>query len=300
MSYHGLFSLGNVGPKIIIKNNLFVDAFALGEDPTDATRAAEWANTGEIYANGNNRITWIFTAPNQTTQWSVSNNYYAISDSGKAFLDKFKFGAGSPLSWHINSRLGADSTKAFTQTKLSLTKIPRLMTNMIRWYEDPLGANKTKGVTNFVSSRDDYDRRFIEFYRDTMNCAYATTLAAYTGAEGGFPVGDLNWFPTKKSAWLTDVKETFDAMPNAMALYQNYPNPFNPTTQIAFNLAKAGYATLSIYNILGQKVATPVANKLSAGRHEIRFDASNLANGVYFYKLESGNQVSQKKMLLIK
>ncbi|NUM68049.1 hypothetical protein HUU39_22720 [candidate division KSB1 bacterium] len=134
MGFHGLLSLGNVGPEIIITNNLFVDAFALGEDSTDATRAAEWANTGEIYPNGRNRITWIFTAPNTTTQWQVSNNYYTISDSGWAFLNGFGYPPGSPLSYHINSRLGADSVKAFTMTTLKLGNTPRLMTNMMRWY----------------------------------------------------------------------------------------------------------------------------------------------------------------------
>ncbi|MCI0552987.1 MAG: hypothetical protein L0287_18720, partial [Anaerolineae bacterium] len=57
MGFHGLISLGNVGNEIHVTNNLFVDGFALGEDSTDATRAAEWANTGETYGNGGNRIT---------------------------------------------------------------------------------------------------------------------------------------------------------------------------------------------------------------------------------------------------
>ena len=96
MGYHGLFSLGNVGAAMTITNNLFVDAFGLGEDPTDASRAAEWANTGEVYPNGNNRITWIFSAPNDVTHWDISNNYFAISDSGQAFLDDFGFGPASP------------------------------------------------------------------------------------------------------------------------------------------------------------------------------------------------------------
>ena len=80
MGFHGLLSLGNVGSKVMITNNLFKDAFAAGEDSTDGTRTAEWANTGETYPNGNNRMMWIFSAPNDTTQWVVKNNYYAVSD----------------------------------------------------------------------------------------------------------------------------------------------------------------------------------------------------------------------------
>lgn len=303
MGFHGLFSLGNVGPEIIITNNLFFNAFALGEDSTDATRAAEWANTGEFYPNGRSRITWIFTAPNEVTQWTVSNNFYTITDSGLAFLNDFNFEVGSPLSWHINSRLGADSVNAFTQVDLALSNIPKLMTNMMRWYEDPNGGNKQKDQTNFVKARDDYDRRTIEFYRDTLDCAYPTTADAFTAALGGFPIGDLNWYPDKKAEWeqwWTAVDDVNETVPAKFVLNQNYPNPFNPSTQITFSLEKAGQASLTVYNMLGQKVATLIDKKLTTGLHQINFDASQLANGIYFYKLESGDFSSVRKMLLIK
>jgi hypothetical protein len=301
MSFHGLFSLGNVGPRIIITNNLFVDAFALGEDSTDATRSFEWANTGEIYKNGNNRITWIFTAKNTVTQWTVRNNFYAISAAGQAFLDDFKFGPASPLSWHINSRLGADSTKAFTKTTIALVNIPRLMTNTMRWYEDPAGANKTKNTTNFVIARDDYDRRRIEFYRDTLNASYSTSAVAYTGAEKGFPAGDLNWFPDKKAEWLlTGVASKPEAIARDFHLEQNYPNPFNPSTSIAFTLAKDGNVKLEIYNALGQKVATLVNGRMSAGQHNATWEARNAPSGIYFYKLEAGAFSQTRKMVLMR
>ena len=129
MGFHGLLSLGNVGDKVIITNNLFKDAFAAGEDSTDVTRSAEWANTGEKYPNGNNRMMWIFTAPNDSTEWTISNNYYAVSDSGQAFFNQHTaepIVVGSQLSWHINSRLGADSVNAFT-----LISDPVLLTHKI-------------------------------------------------------------------------------------------------------------------------------------------------------------------------
>jgi hypothetical protein len=88
--------------------------------------------------------------------------------------------------------------------------------------------------------------------------------------------------------------------PFEFALNQNYPNPFNPTTAITFSIEKSAYTTLTIYNILGQVVATPVAENLKAGPHNITFDASNCANGVYFYVLKSGHQQSIRKMLLLK
>ncbi len=237
MGYHGLLSLGNVGSNIMITNNMFYDAFALGEDSTDATRAAEWANTGEFYPNGRNRITWIFSTPNTTTQWTVRNNYYAISDSGWAFLNAFNFPPGSPLSYHINSKLGADSANAFTQVDLTLGTIPRLMTNMMRWYEDPAGGNKSKNTPGavFDVTTDDYDRRVIEFYRDTLDCAYPTASVAYTGAEDGYPVGDLNWFPNEKALWeqgFTPLGITVDG--NKDAFYEALTGPDDGYLQLKY------------------------------------------------------------------
>ncbi len=306
MGYHGLLSLGNVGPRIIITNNLFVDAFALGEDSTDATRAAEWANTGEIYPNGRNRITWIFTAPNTTTQWKVSNNYYAISDSGWAFLNDFEYSPGSPLSYHINSRLGADSVNAFTEADLALGRIPKLMTNMMRWYERPTGGDRRKNTPCACFNRitDDYDRRSIEFYRDSLDATFSISSPAYTGAEGGFPVGDLNWFPAKKAEWEDFISGVSQKNPRTVVtgfyLEQNYPNPFNPSTSIAFALAKAGEVKLQIFNALGQKVATLVNGKMSAGQHNVTWDARNVPSGIYFYKLEAGAFNQTRKMVLMR
>jgi hypothetical protein len=83
-------------------------------------------------------------------------------------------------------------------------------------------------------------------------------------------------------------------------LQQNYPNPFNPTTQITFDLPKAGNVTLTVYNALGQEVATLVNGALPVGSHSVTFNAKNLASGVYFYRLTAGSYQSTMKMLLMK
>jgi hypothetical protein len=303
-SFHGLLSLGNVGEKVFITNNLFVDAFAGGEDPIDSTRTAEWANTGETYPNGFNRMSWIFTAPNDTTQWSVANNYYSISDTAQAFLTQYGVTEGSQLSWHINSRLGADSVNAFKKEMITLTNIPKVMVEMMRWYWSPTGGNKTKNTPSSLWNRatDDMDRRGYVYYRDEFDASYSTSTEAYTGAQGGFPVGDLNWFPSKKTEWLTwvtDVNEDY-YQPTGFSLEQNYPNPFNPSTKITFYLDKPGVASLSVYNVLGQKVASLISKEMAAGKHEVDFNGSKFSTGIYFYRLESGNNISVKKMILIK
>jgi hypothetical protein len=88
--------------------------------------------------------------------------------------------------------------------------------------------------------------------------------------------------------------------PRSFTLSQNYPNPFNPTTTIDFALPKESDVKLSVFSMLGQKVATLANAHMNAGRQSVLFDASKLSSGVYFYKLEAGDFQSIKKMMLLK
>ncbi|MFC1619540.1 T9SS type A sorting domain-containing protein [Candidatus Neomarinimicrobiota bacterium] len=95
------------------------------------------------------------------------------------------------------------------------------------------------------------------------------------------------------------VEET-GGFPTVYRLAQNYPNPFNPLTRIAFDLPQSGWATLSIYNLLGQQIATLLDEPYEAGRHVLDFDASKLSSGIYFYQLRSNDFISIKKMVFLK
>ncbi len=83
-------------------------------------------------------------------------------------------------------------------------------------------------------------------------------------------------------------------------LHQNFPNPFNPETTIAVELAEDGPAVLTVYDVLGQQVARPFAGNYSRGRYTVLFNGRDLPSGVYFYQLQAGNFVDQKKMVLLK
>jgi hypothetical protein len=97
------------------------------------------------------------------------------------------------------------------------------------------------------------------------------------------------------------INDNLPSVPLTYDLQQNYPNPFNPITTIKYSIPKAGKVKVVIYNILGQKVATLVDNKIQQAKvHEIQYDASHLATGLYFYSIEYSNKILTKKMLLIK
>ena len=88
--------------------------------------------------------------------------------------------------------------------------------------------------------------------------------------------------------------------PDVYSLDQNYPNPFNPSTTIKFNLAKAGFASLKLYDVLGKEVAAFINGELETGPHQVNFDASNLPSGTYFYTLTSGSFTETRKMMFLK
>ena len=139
-----------------------------------------------------------------------------------------------------------------------------------------------------------------------------------TAGLGGFPVGDLGWFPTQYAAWkaqeslelayidsvltgkLTVGVQTAPQSPQKFQLQNNYPNPFNPSTVINYTIAKAGNVTLKVYNLLGQEVATLVNGFQTANTYNVDFNASGLSSGVYIYELRSGSNVIAKKMVLMK
>ncbi|MBX2991737.1 MAG: T9SS type A sorting domain-containing protein [Bacteroidetes bacterium] len=132
---------------------------------------------------------------------------------------------------------------------------------------------------------------------------WASTLAAVTGADPyTATVNGLTQFDTfiVGNAGVTSVTG-MGSKPEGFALHQNYPNPFNPSTDIKFSVETSGRATLDVYTMLGQKVATLFDGIAEAGQyHTIRVDASGLASGMYLYKLQSGSRTDLKKMLLLK
>ena len=99
---------------------------------------------------------------------------------------------------------------------------------------------------------------------------------------------------------VTDVALNDSKIPSSYQLHQNYPNPFNPSTTISYQLPENSHVTLKVYDAIGREVATLVNEVKEAGNYKVKFDASKLSSGVYFYMLRAGNFLSTQKMILLK
>ncbi|MBI1932843.1 MAG: T9SS type A sorting domain-containing protein, partial [Ignavibacteriales bacterium] len=144
----------------------------------------------------------------------------------------------------------------------------------------------------------DMDRRDASYWLNDLDASYTTDNAAFVGTDGK-PVG-ADW-----GSVITGVKSDISVIPVNYSLDNNYPNPFNPSTTIRFGLPEQSKVTLSVFNILGQKVFELNEQNLSAGSHSFNFDASSLSSGIYIYNInaigvDGKNFVSTKKMTLLK
>jgi hypothetical protein len=104
---------------------------------------------------------------------------------------------------------------------------------------------------------------------------------------------------SKFSVNITEIASP-GALPNEFALYQNHPNPFNPVTTVRYALPKTGVVKLGVFSMLGQQVTQLVNGEVEAGYHEVKFDASGLSSGVYLYRMQAGDFVQTRKLLLIR
>jgi hypothetical protein len=133
----------------------------------------------------------------------------------------------------------------------------------------------------------------------TINGTFSATGEQASGTWSASVAGVAcsgSWGPVGPATSVEDES----GLPKQFALEQNYPNPFNPSTTIKYELPKSSEIRLSVFDILGREVPVLVNERREAGVHEVKFDGSSFASGVYFYRLQAGDFVSTKRMLILK
>ena len=170
------------------------------------------------------------------------------------------------------------------------------------------GANWTylglfPGMVANMSETYGHAAQHLEKISDTDYKAHIVYMADPSAGVGVFGEGDAaalcDILYTTYDIVLTSVDDDANLVRN-FDLAQNYPNPFNPSTVINYTLAERSNVTLKVYDVLGKEVASLVNNSQEVGSHQVTFDASNLASGLYIYTLNAGNFTSSKKMMFLK
>ncbi|MCH8306360.1 MAG: T9SS type A sorting domain-containing protein [Candidatus Marinimicrobia bacterium] len=151
----------------------------------------------------------------------------------------------------------------------------------ITWEEIKLDIDIPERSYRWVVPQLTIDEGRIRIYMDNVG-------GGYTGTSENFSIRGVV------------TVEDEEAFSRSFNLYPNYPNPFNPSTTISFTLSKSSHISLLIYDIHGREVESLIEGIQPAGSHSIEWNASNLASGVYFYRLTADEFIQTRKMILIK
>ncbi|MCX6640689.1 MAG: C25 family cysteine peptidase [bacterium] len=167
----------------------------------------------------------------------------------------------------------------------------------------PGGANPsrvlTQTIAGSISSGTLYFISYIGTYPSTIVDSSFFTITKSTVSDGGPWIGASFVSGNVFDEFAPTITKAV-TLPDAYSLGQNYPNPFNPLTTISFALPQSSQVTLTVFDLQGRSVAELVNGKREAGIHEVSFDASKLASGMYFYRIQAGDFTAIQKMVLLK
>ena len=243
------------------------------------------------YTDGSTKYKLLSSVNKLTFSPSGQQINYFIADAGLitqnlASIQKFTFdnsGLGTPLpvelvsfSAQVNGSTVNLSWKTATEINSSIFEIEKKQASALNWQK----AGEVSAAGTSVSPKE------------------------YSFSDKGLKAGKLDYrlkmIDKNGSYKYSSVVNTEVSAPKNFELSQNYPNPFNPTTNISYQIPKAGFVSIKVYNIIGKEIATLVNQEEPAGEYKVQFDTHNIASGTYFYKLTSGDVSLYKKMMVIK
>lgn len=241
------------------------------------------------------------------TNCTVVNNHSPDTLGGNAiFLDNFSFGtlrncilAGNGDDFYINT------TSALT---VSYSLSQEGFTGQGNFTADPLFADTLNEDFHLKSMSGRYAPASQTWVMDAVHspaidAGDLTSVYNNEPAPNGNRI-DLgcygNTMYASKSYSVTDIQNRTTGVPTHFSLGQNYPNPFNPATTISFGLASKSFVSLRVFNVLGREVSILLAEELPAGTYSKNWNASGLASGVYFYRLQTSSFTGTRKLLLLR
>ena len=260
-------------------------------------------------------------------QWSYQYHYdyyfykpgaIWIVDSGTVDLQVIdKIPANDTLIWQLNehrtyqhhyrAEIGPVDTTYEVDTTLTITLYEsqlgqHLLTsdcNSSAFYfgcSDTASAYRYKLIDTNGNSFVDYNYSTIYVHHTAFHRNEGLTLDSLYAAGGSISTRYVRLY----NSVLGSVDKLMQAFPEKFGLRQNFPNPFNPSRMIAYDLPRQSHVQLSVFDVLGRKIATLVDHVQESGSHQVRFDASHLSSGIYFYELRAGGISLHRKMVLLR
>ncbi len=248
-----------------------------------------------LWAARNNRLNWLPTSTTTSYDTGGDTIKALIEDPNDPVFSGIPIAPDNTMNWVITP-YDYMETPDGGSGKVLAREVGSLNVLFVRW--DP----------------------WIEFYNGSGDypAGYRTLIGNgndHANATLGVPINFYNFTEDAKRVYLNEVarmvklgkvekpvsvSENKYELPSEYLLKQNYPNPFNPVTTIEFAIPKKSYVKLFVFDVLGRLVTKLIDNNLESGYHKVKFNASNLSAGVYFYKIEAGDFVNVKKLVLIK
>lgn len=243
----------------------------------------------------------IFRTTNGGTSWdnitgTLPDRYPADiavdpNDDNTVFVTFYGFGTG-----HVFKSTNSGDTWTDISDNLPDVPVPAVIVDMNNSNHVYIGTDvgvfvSTDGGGNWQDFNEGLPDNAVQGM--DLNITYTNNvIRVMTHGNGAFERRLLSQIITNEETDPIAVQE--------FRLKQNYPNPFNPSTRIKYAIGSRQYASLKVYDVLGNEVATLVSEFKEPGTYEIEFDATGLSSGTYFYRLESGSFVKTKKMILIR
>jgi hypothetical protein len=198
----------------------------------------------------------------------------------KLDLDGFVGGLSNPDAWIGTAKYDADGMR--------FDSVATAGTLSLRWKgNDSISWAFTNMTTPGFSSQTGRGRSIA----DSIGVEYTVVFSV-----GGNAIGVTNLRKVSSTA----VDDPTLGLPPGYVLSANYPNPFNPKTHFMFLMPRDEHVRISIHSVAGEEVATVIDGRVAAGEHEVFFDGSNLATGVYYYRMTAAGFTVARKMLLLK
>jgi hypothetical protein len=262
-------------------------------DPTDGSVIQSWANSLDVKGlafhpdMGENGLLFLFTGGGSDSVCAYSMD---ITSGEQTFIGRIE-ATGSQYAGGCAITNDLDRQR-WTFVGMLTGSDDYAQAYNLGWRTGWLTIDPDSGT---VAGGDDVTLTVTLASSDYQDGDYIADLIIHHNALGNADTIDVTMTVT-----YTGVTDAGEVLPTQYRLDQAYPNPFNPNTTIPYALRETGHTRLAVYNVLGQQVALLVDDVRQAGEHRVTFDGRRLGSGVYFYRLEAGDFVKTRKVVLMK